>query len=311
MKVALFTNHKVGILLLQSLFNSQQLSALVIPKKDFPGKNDFLFLCQIYQCPFIEVEAKDLKGNARDWLTEKAPDIIIVNAFPYLLPTGILSVPKHGGWNFHASPLPEYRGAVPLFWQIADGKQVTELCLHQMTEEFDEGAVFAREQVHLHPADTHDTAMNRIAQHAPKMTAELIGSIARGETLPLEEQPQGDYKIQGKPSLNDITIDWSIMKTEEIQCLVRACNPTGTGAIAWFRGIEIRLSEVQCITLKTPPTHPPGTFLTFEDNPNLYILCKGGSCLRVMVIIMEEAICSGESFRTLFQVNNGEALMRH
>ena len=53
---------------------------------------------------------------------EKAkPDMIVVAAFGQILPKSVLSLPKYGCINVHASLLPAYRGAAPIQWAILDG----------------------------------------------------------------------------------------------------------------------------------------------------------------------------------------------
>ena len=49
-------------------------------------------------------------------LNELEPDIIIVVAYGQILSENILSIPKKGCINVHASLLPKYRGAAPIQW---------------------------------------------------------------------------------------------------------------------------------------------------------------------------------------------------
>src|SRR5436190_1539924 len=42
------------------------------------------------------------------------PDLIVVIAYGQILPTEILTLPKHGCINVHGSLLPKYRGASPI-----------------------------------------------------------------------------------------------------------------------------------------------------------------------------------------------------
>ena len=56
-------------------------------------------------------------------LREMNPDLIVVAAFGQLLSQEILSMPKYGCINVHASLLPKYRGAAPIHYAIMQGEK--------------------------------------------------------------------------------------------------------------------------------------------------------------------------------------------
>ena len=51
------------------------------------------------------------------------PDVIVVAAFGQILPKEVLSLPKYGCINIHASLLPKYRGASPIQQAILRGRK--------------------------------------------------------------------------------------------------------------------------------------------------------------------------------------------
>ena len=55
-------------------------------------------------------------SDAAQIIKDINPDIIIVVAYGKILPTSVLSIPKYGCVNVHASLLPKYRGAAPIQW---------------------------------------------------------------------------------------------------------------------------------------------------------------------------------------------------
>lgn len=60
-------------------------------------------------------QPKSLKDGALLPVLEVlSPELIVVVAYGKLLPDYVLSFPKHGCVNVHASLLPKYRGAAPL-----------------------------------------------------------------------------------------------------------------------------------------------------------------------------------------------------
>lgn len=56
-------------------------------------------------------------------LEEYAPDVIVVAAYGQILPEEVLTLPKYGCINIHASLLPRHRGAAPIQRAILCGDE--------------------------------------------------------------------------------------------------------------------------------------------------------------------------------------------
>jgi methionyl-tRNA formyltransferase len=69
------------------------------------------------------------------------PDVIVVAAFGMILPARILSLPRFGCINIHASLLPRWRGAAPIQRCILAGDECTGVSIMRMEEGLDTGAV--------------------------------------------------------------------------------------------------------------------------------------------------------------------------
>ena len=78
---------------------------------------------------------------SRDALRALQPDLMVVVAYGLILPQAILDIPRHGGWNVHASLLPRWRGAAPIQRAIEAGDPETGACLMQMEKGLDTGPV--------------------------------------------------------------------------------------------------------------------------------------------------------------------------
>ena len=72
-------------------------------------------------------------------LREMNPDLIVVAAFGQLLSQEILSMPKYGCINVHASLLPKYRGAAPIHYAIMQGEKESGVTIMQMDIGMDTG----------------------------------------------------------------------------------------------------------------------------------------------------------------------------
>lgn len=71
------------------------------------------------------LQPERLKSNEfTNRITEISPDLIVVVAFR-ILPERIISIPRYGAINLHASLLPKYRGAAPINRAIMNGETET------------------------------------------------------------------------------------------------------------------------------------------------------------------------------------------
>ena len=74
-------------------------------------------------------------------LRDMQPDLIVVAAFGQFLSQEILSMPKYGCINVHASLLPKYRGAAPIQYAIIKGERESGVTIMQMDIGMDTGAM--------------------------------------------------------------------------------------------------------------------------------------------------------------------------
>ena len=84
------------------------------------------------------------KIRAPDALAELVtlkPDVIVVAAYGQILPKAILSLPRFGCINIHASLLPRHRGASPIQAAILEGDSETGVTIMQMDEGLDTGDI--------------------------------------------------------------------------------------------------------------------------------------------------------------------------
>src|SRR5712692_9114945 len=73
-------------------------------------------------------------------------DLFVVVAFR-ILPKEILSLPKVGAFNLHASLLPKYRGAAPIHWAIINGEKETGVTTFFLQEKVDMGNIILQARV--------------------------------------------------------------------------------------------------------------------------------------------------------------------
>src|SRR5208283_2280377 len=64
----------------------------------------------------VHQPAKIRAPEVEEELKALAPDVIVIIAYGQIIPARLLTIPKHGWINLHASLLPKYRGAAPINW---------------------------------------------------------------------------------------------------------------------------------------------------------------------------------------------------
>src|SRR5439155_9622654 len=81
--------------------------------------------------------------EAVERLRALAPDLLVVVAYGQIIPKSVLSIPRLGAINVHASLLPRHRGAAPVARAILAGDRETGVSIMRMDEQLDHGPVLA------------------------------------------------------------------------------------------------------------------------------------------------------------------------
>src|SRR5260370_41015562 len=85
--------------------------------------------------------------EAQELLKELSPDCVVIIAYGQIIPAGLLSIPKHGWINPHASLLPKYRGAAPTTWALVNGETGTGGTTIQIDAGMDTGDIRLQPQL--------------------------------------------------------------------------------------------------------------------------------------------------------------------
>ena len=120
----------------------------------------------VHQPPKI----KNQRRSAQRSLKAISPDACVVVAYGKILPAWMLSIPRLGCINVHASLLPKYRGAAPINWAIANGERETGVTIMQMDAGMDTGPMLAKRSI---PIGDSETAPELISE-ARALGAELL-----------------------------------------------------------------------------------------------------------------------------------------
>lgn len=120
----------------------------------------------------------------RSALTERAPDIVVSVACPFILKAPVLAIPKLGCINIHHAPLPRYKGMMPTFWQVFHRETSVGVTVHYMNEAIDEGKGLLQEQMEIQPGESLDHLIKRSKRHGAHCMARVLKQIQAGEQKP-------------------------------------------------------------------------------------------------------------------------------
>ena len=173
----------------------------------------------------IEVyQPQRLRGSdACDIIKNLAPELIVVVAYGQILPADILSIPKYGCVNIHASLLPKHRGAAPIQWSVLLGDEKTGVTSMQMDTGLDTGDMLIKKELTIDPDETSGELHDRLAVLGADVLAETLEQISNGTLTP---QKQNDNESDYAPMLSKemCPIDWNL-SAKEVHNKVRGLSP--------------------------------------------------------------------------------------
>jgi methionyl-tRNA formyltransferase len=151
-------------------------------------------------------------------------DAAIVVAYGRILPERWLTAFPHGAINVHFSLLPQYRGAAPVNWAIANGETETGVTTMQMDAGLDTGDILLQSSVAIGSEENAVELMDRLAMTGADLLAQTLASL---DTI--TPRPQDDSAATFAPIMkkDDGLIDWS-RSAVEIANRVRGFQPFPT-----------------------------------------------------------------------------------
>ncbi len=126
-------------------------------------------------------------GELQALLDEIKPDVIVVCAYGKILPEYILTFPKFGCINIHASLLPKYRGAAPIQRAVMDGETESGVTVMQMEKGLDTGDMLLKKAVKITEETTGGALHDELS---------VLGANAIIEALDLIENGKAVYEKQ-------------------------------------------------------------------------------------------------------------------
>lgn len=189
-------------------------------------------------------------------IAEAAPDLMIVAAYGLLLPESVLTIPRRGCLNIHASLLPRWRGAAPIQRAILAGDAETGICIMAMEVGLDTGPVLLERRLPILDRDTAGTLTEKLAALGAEA---IVAAVMDLDTLKAVPQPDSGVTYASKVSKSEARMDWRGTAIA-LDRQVRAFNP--------FPGAETRLEGDSLKIWESRPCAGvgiPGTVIRHEE----------------------------------------------
>ena len=211
-------------------------------------------------------------GAFAQWVREQAADVALVVAYGRILPLDVLTGPRLGCVNVHASLLPRLRGAAPITWAIVRGETETGVTLMKMDVGMDTGDILEKLATPIGPDETAGELSLRLAAIGALAVRKGLPKILRGEYVPVV-QDHADATMAPILKKEDGRIDFAI-PARRVHDHVRGMSPW-PGAFTRrgdrvIKVLETRVSDVSRTDRK------PGQVL-IADKTRVLIACDPGA----------------------------------
>ena len=226
LKVIFMGTPLFSVPILKKLINNTNVIGVVTAPDAYIGRKKILTPCEIKRVA-IENNIKvfspvKLRLEYQDIIDLK-PDIIITCAYGQIVPKEVLDAPRLGCINIHASLLPKYRGASPIYSAILNGEKETGITLMYMAEGLDTGDIIKMEKIAIDDYDNMETLSNKLSLLASEMIIEELPNIINGTNKRIK-QDDSQSSYVGLIKREDEHLDFN-MDVKEVYNKYRALSP--------------------------------------------------------------------------------------
>ena len=156
-------------------------------------------------------------------LAQFEADLFVIVAFR-MLPEAIWAMPPKGTFNVHGSLLPDYRGAAPIQWSIANGDTATGVTTFLLNDRIDEGEILGQEVLEIGPNEALASVYNRLMHAGAALAVATIHGLMEEKWVGRPQIPGPQARLAPKiyPPFGHL----ELLKTlEAIHDRIRACDP--------------------------------------------------------------------------------------
>ena len=167
-------------------------------------------------------------------------DLIIVVSYGFILPKQILTLPKYGCYNLHASLLPKWRGAAPIQRSMIEGDQSTGVTVMKMDIGLDTGDIASQKEVMIKDKNYVELE-TELAEEGSKLIVQFLNESIKNPELYSQNNDKATYAT--KVTKEETKINWN----EESEKIVRRINAYSPKPGAWFmlNGKRVKITKAQ------------------------------------------------------------------
>ena len=271
---------------LKALLSSHHTVSAVFTQPDKPsGRGEKLSAPPVKQLALEQDVAvyQPEKLKAPEWqpvFAELNVDAYVVVAYGRILPQWLLDLPRLGAYNVHASLLPQYRGAAPIHWAIANGETKTGITTMKLDAGMDTGDMLLQHEIPIEPEDTSTSIHDRLAEIGAELMLQTLDALERGLAKRIPQDPAlASYAPMLKKA--DGLLDWS-QSAVSLHNRIRAFNPW-PGTYTVLQGQTFRIWKAQ--PAEASGELPSGTLL--HHSSGAAVVACGTGFLRLEEVQLE------------------------
>ena len=286
-----------AVLALEKITAQHQVVAVLTQPDRASGRGQKLSFSPVKLCalkhnlPVFQpqnLKSKDIQQKLKSFNA----DIMVVAAFGMILPLEVLKIPKIACLNIHASLLPRWRGAAPIQRAILHGDTTSGICIMQMDEGLDTGAVYSRVETKINENENAQQLHDRLKIIGANEVVQVLANIQQLKATP---QSNTNACYAEKIRKQEAIINWQHDCTAIVN-KIRAFNPYPVAQTS-LKGKTVRIWQANKSTLTTK--NKPGTIISFK--PDLMaVACKDG------VIELTKLQLAGKKPMTIRDFYNGQ-----
>jgi methionyl-tRNA formyltransferase len=215
------------------------------------------------------------------------PDAIVVVAYGRIIPPWMLTLPRLGCINLHASLLPRFRGAAPIQWAVAMGESVTGNTTMLLEEGLDTGPILLQRARGIDPNETAVELFEELADGGAHLVVETLERLEQGSITPRPQNPAGATMA---PLLQreDGCMNFAVRTATELRNRWRGFQPW-PGAFTSLDGRKLivhRMNESDAQDGGAAGSLEPGQILVVDEK-RLLVACANETWLELAELQLE------------------------
>jgi methionyl-tRNA formyltransferase len=231
------------------------------------------------------------------------PDAIIVAAFGHILREPLLSTPRYGCINVHASLLPRWRGVSPVQYSILHGDTWSGVTIMRMDPGVDTGPILGTRAVPIGPEDTAGELLERLAGQGADLLLEVLRALPSGQVVPEVQDDSGAvYAPKLTRALSAVRWDRDVVTVHN---QVRALQPW-PGCTTFLGEQMLKITQARPMSLN-PGAREPGTVLAVHDG-GVVVACGQGALLLTGLQVPGKKPLPVAEFLRGFAIRTGDVL---